>query len=114
MARTLCFYSMVSVCRCVFFELLSGDFDVCFDGACLFDLSVADTQIVEESFLEDINNILNSGEVPGLFEGEDLNRVIEDMRVVAKEREGAQDKASLYALFIERVRAHLHVVLCMR
>ena len=27
----------------------------------------SDTQIVHESFLEDVNNMLNSGEVPGMF-----------------------------------------------
>ena len=27
----------------------------------------SDTQIVKESFLEDINNLLNSGEIPNLF-----------------------------------------------
>jgi len=27
----------------------------------------SDTQIVRESFLEDINNLLNSGEIPNLF-----------------------------------------------
>ncbi len=27
----------------------------------------SDTQIVQEGFLEDINNMLNSGEVPGMF-----------------------------------------------
>ena len=27
-----------------------------------------DTQIVMESFMEDINNLLNAGEVPNLFE----------------------------------------------
>lgn len=39
-----------------------------------------DTQIVEEEFLEDINNMLNSGEVPNLFEGDDYEKVILDTR----------------------------------
>lgn len=39
-----------------------------------------DTQIVEEEFLEDINNMLNSGEVPNLFEGDDYEKVILDAR----------------------------------
>lgn len=39
-----------------------------------------DTQIVEEEFLEDINNILNSGEVPNLFEGDEYEKVILDTR----------------------------------
>lgn len=39
-----------------------------------------DTQIVEEEFLEDINNILNSGEVPNLFEGDDYEKIILEAR----------------------------------
>jgi dynein heavy chain len=31
-------------------------------------LLITDEQIVDEAFLEDINNVLNTGEVPGLFE----------------------------------------------
>ena len=34
-----------------------------------------DTQVVEESFLEDINNILSSGEVPNLYKPEDFEEV---------------------------------------
>lgn len=34
-------------------------------------LLMSDSQIVHESFLEDINNILNSGEVPNLFEADE-------------------------------------------
>lgn len=30
-----------------------------------------DTQIIQESFLEDINNILNSGEVPNMWKPEE-------------------------------------------
>ena len=31
-----------------------------------------DTQIVKEGFLEDINNLLNSGEVPNIFDSDEI------------------------------------------
>lgn len=34
-----------------------------------------DTQVVEETFLEDINNILSSGEVPNLYTAEEFEEV---------------------------------------
>ena len=37
-----------------------------------------DTQVLEESFLEDINNILSSGEVPNLYKPEDFEEVMVD------------------------------------
>lgn len=36
---------------------------------------LADTQVVDESFFEDINNILSSGEVPNLYKNEELEEV---------------------------------------
>uniref|UniRef100_A0AAY4DWD2 AAA+ ATPase domain-containing protein n=1 Tax=Denticeps clupeoides TaxID=299321 RepID=A0AAY4DWD2_9TELE len=63
-----------------------------------------DTQIVVEEFLEDINNILNSGEVPNLFEKDDLEQVLAATRPKAKE---------IFQFFISRVREKLHIVLCM-
>ena len=38
----------------------------------------SDTQIIRESFVEDINNILNSGEVPDLFLREDVDKQLAD------------------------------------
>ena len=38
-----------------------------------------DTQVVDESFLEDINNILSSGEVPNLYKPEEFEEVIKDI-----------------------------------
>lgn len=35
----------------------------------------SDTQIVDESFLEDINNLLSSGEVPNLYEQDEFVKV---------------------------------------
>lgn len=38
---------------------------------------IADTQIKEECFLEDIDNLLNSGEVPNLFAVDEKQEKIE-------------------------------------
>lgn len=43
-----------------------------------------DHQIKEESFLEDVNMILNSGDIPNLYENEDRLEIIERVsKVVA-------------------------------
>ncbi|KAG8454285.1 hypothetical protein GDO86_000797 [Hymenochirus boettgeri] len=73
-----------------------------------------DTQIVVEEFLEDINNMLNSGEVPNLFEKDELEYVLAATRPKAKEAgipEGNRDE--VFQFFINRVRQKLHIVLCM-
>ncbi|CAD5112359.1 DgyrCDS1592 [Dimorphilus gyrociliatus] len=73
-----------------------------------------DTQIVVEEFLEDINNILNSGEVPNLFEPDEHEKLIIGCRPAAKEAgiaEGNRD--AIFDFCINRVRNNLHVVLCM-
>jgi dynein heavy chain len=71
---------------------------------------LTDQQIVNEVFLEDLSNILNSGEVPNLFGPEELPEIKTTMQAITK---GAETADQLFALFIERVRTNLHVVLCM-
>uniref|UniRef100_UPI00398F6457 dynein axonemal heavy chain 6 isoform X2 n=1 Tax=Pristiophorus japonicus TaxID=55135 RepID=UPI00398F6457 len=73
-----------------------------------------DTQIIAEEFLEDINNILNSGDVPNLFEKDELEQVLAATRPKAKDAgipEGNRDE--VFQFFINRVRQKLHIVLCM-
>ena len=44
----------------------------------------SDTQIKEESFLEDISNLLNSGEVPNMFPIDEKNEICAKMRQIDK------------------------------
>ena len=39
---------------------------------------------MQESFLEDINNLLNSGEIPNLFATEEKNQICEELAEKAR------------------------------
>eukprot|EP00741_Cyanophora_paradoxa_P024436 tig00022075_g23593.t1 len=73
----------------------------------------SDTQIVKESFLEDINNVLNAGEVPNLFPRDEMDRIINMVRPLAKAAGKSEAKDVVYAHFVQLVRENLHVVLTM-
>ncbi|XP_076459412.1 dynein axonemal heavy chain 7-like [Babylonia areolata] len=77
----------------------------------------SDTQIKQESFLEDINNLLNAGEVPNLFAIDEKQEICEKMRQVDRQRDKAKQTdgspVALFNLFIQRVRDQLHIVLAM-
>jgi len=73
----------------------------------------ADTQIVVEAFLEDINNILNSGEVPNLFANDEWEKINAAVRPHCRDAGMPETKDGIRQLFISRVRDNLHIVLCM-
>ncbi|XP_062252615.1 dynein axonemal heavy chain 1 [Platichthys flesus] len=72
-----------------------------------------DTQIKSESFLEDINNILNSGDVPNLYASDEQERILAAMKPVVLDLGQQPTKANLMAAYIKRVRSNIHIVLCM-
>ncbi|NXA28829.1 DYH17 protein, partial [Ibidorhyncha struthersii] len=73
---------------------------------------MTDSQVAEESFLVLINDFLASGEVPGLFQDDDLENIISAMRPQVKFL-GLQDtRENCWKLFIEKVRRQLKVILC--
>ncbi|KAF0301061.1 Dynein heavy chain 6, axonemal [Amphibalanus amphitrite] len=74
----------------------------------------ADYQIAQEEFMEDIDSILNSGEVPSLYDPEEYEKVIIASRPFAKQAgipEG--DRDAIFSHFISHVRSNLHIVLSM-
>jgi len=73
-----------------------------------------DSQIKEDLFLENINEILNSGQVSNLYAADELAEVLELTRVEAKRlKKNIDGQQSLYNFFVAQCRSNLHVVLCM-
>lgn len=74
-----------------------------------------DTQIKEESFVEDINNLLNSGEVPNIFPLDEKVELCEKMRMIDRQRDKTLQTdgspVALFNLFVQIVREQLHIVL---
>jgi dynein heavy chain len=75
----------------------------------------SDVQIKDESFVEDLSNILNSGDVPNLFAADESANLCEAMRPHAKQllgkAAGSLTSVQLREMFVARARRNLHVVL---
>ncbi|CAM9234067.1 unnamed protein product, partial [Laminaria digitata] len=72
-----------------------------------------DNQIKEECFLEDVNNVLQSGEVPNLYGKDEIPQVLDGVRKAAKQAGVDETTEALWGFFVDRVRDNLHVVLAM-
>ncbi|KAF7258254.1 hypothetical protein EG68_04624 [Paragonimus skrjabini miyazakii] len=77
---------------------------------------MTDAQIKEESFLEDLDNLLNAGEVPNLYTSEEKAEVMDMVQSAQEAATGSGKMAdlsplALYALFVDRCREKLHVVM---
>ena len=73
----------------------------------------ADTQIIFEGMLEDVNNILNSGDVPNLYSAEDMDAIMAACRPDCLRRRQPPTKINVYAAYLARVKRNMHVVLTM-
>ncbi|GAB1297122.1 Dynein axonemal heavy chain 17 [Apodemus speciosus] len=68
---------------------------------------MTDSQVAEEQFLVLINDLLASGEIPGLFGDEDLENIISSMRPQVKSLGMADTREACWKFFIEKVRKQL-------
>ncbi|NWU12959.1 DYH3 protein, partial [Cephalopterus ornatus] len=74
-----------------------------------------DNQIKDESFVEDINMLLNTGDVPNIFAADEKAEIVEKMQGAARmeNRKIEATPLAMYSFFIERVKKNLHIVLAM-
>ena len=65
------------------------------------------------SFLEDINILLNSGDIPNLFDTDERLEIVEKMQHLAQSDSAITELSPLvmYQKFVERVRCHLHIAI---
>jgi dynein heavy chain len=74
----------------------------------------SDTDVVEETFLEDIQNMLNSGLVPNLFAADEMNKLREDMRRPFKRdnKNLADIPDNMDPWFFGNIKDNLHLSIC--
>lgn len=74
-----------------------------------------ESEIKDEVFLETINSILLTGEVPGLFAKDEMMAMMSDIRLdFLRDRPGKEETPdNLKQYFTDCVRDNLHIVLCM-
>lgn len=72
-----------------------------------------DSQIKDEAMLEDIDMLLNTGDVPNIFAADEHADIIEKAQGIARMEGKRIDSTplSVYNYFIDRVKVNLHIVL---
>jgi dynein heavy chain len=72
-----------------------------------------DSQIIDERMLEDINNVLNAGDVPNLYAAEDMEAISSACRVECQKRKIPATKLNIFSMYVQRVRKNIHLCLAM-
>ncbi|ESN96268.1 hypothetical protein HELRODRAFT_67881 [Helobdella robusta] len=93
------------------------DLKILYDKICIQNLKVAflfkDQYIVEENFLELINNMLTLGTVPSLFDDEETEKIMEAFQRDLPGYEKAPTKEIFWHNFAKRANTNLHIILSM-
>lgn len=70
---------------------------------------MTDSQVAEEQFLVLINDLLASGEIPGLFAEDEVENIMSSMRPQVKALGMTDTREACWKFFIEKVRRQLKV-----
>jgi dynein heavy chain len=69
--------------------------------------------VVEEGFLELINNMLTIGMVPALFDEDGKKQMIDKVRNEAKLKGVQETKDDLWNYYLDKCKENLHIILAM-
>ncbi|XP_066581151.1 dynein axonemal heavy chain 2 [Prorops nasuta] len=74
---------------------------------------LSDGQVVEEQFLEIVNNILSTGEVANLYKNDEMENIKNRLSNDLKKTGRLPSTEAIHEFLIERVRTNLHLILVM-
>jgi len=69
-------------------------------------------QITNERFMVSLNDLLASGEITDLFNEEDIEGIVNNVRAAVKSEGIMDNKENCFKFFLDRVRKNLHMSLC--
>ena len=72
-----------------------------------------DTQIIHEQMMEDLNNILNSGDVTGIYVDKDIDDILTACKQDCMKAGLQPTKMNVFTIYLNRVTKNLHVVMAM-
>ena len=72
-----------------------------------------DTQIIDEQMLEDINNVLNSGDVTNLYKADDLEDIYNTCRQDCVAKKIQPNKMNMYSAYLARIKRNIHCIIAM-
>ena len=72
-----------------------------------------DTQIIDEQMLEDINNVLNSGDVTNLYKVDDLEDIYNTCRQDCIAKKIQPNKMNMYSAYLARIKRNIHCIIAM-
>lgn len=72
-----------------------------------------DTQIVNEQMLEDINNVLNSGDVTNIYQEKDMEDIMTACKSECLKKQLQPNKMNIFTIYLARVKKNMHIVIGM-
>ena len=63
--------------------------------------------------LEDINNILNSGDVANIYNENDMESIVNNCKADCVKKNLQPNKMNIFSMYLARVKRNIHIVICM-
>ena len=74
---------------------------------------LCDTQIFDEIMLEDMNNVLNNGDIPDIYKADDYEEIKKAVGPEMKQKHLQDNQSNMMSIYLKRVLAKIHIILAM-